>query len=39
MIARISQAASKALFQLRWMFMSPQDKYAFLWARTKRHHG
>ncbi len=39
MISRISQAASKALFQLRWMFMSPQDKYAFLWARTKRNHG
>lgn len=39
MIARISQAASKALFQLRWMFMSPQHRYAFLWARTKRHHG
>jgi hypothetical protein len=30
---------SKALFHLKWMFMSPQDRYAFLWARTKKHHG
>jgi hypothetical protein len=30
---------SKALFHIKWMFMSPQDRYAFLWARTKKHHG
>jgi hypothetical protein len=23
-------------FQLRWVFMSSQERYAYLWARTKK---
>jgi hypothetical protein len=26
----------KVLFRLRWMVMSQEKKYAYLWARTKR---
>jgi hypothetical protein len=39
MMTRISQATRKALLHFRWMFMSPENRYAYLWARTKRHHG
>jgi len=24
------------LFQLKWIFMSPEKKYLYLWNRTKR---
>jgi hypothetical protein len=27
---------NEMLFQIRWMFMSPEKKYLFLWNRTKR---
>ena len=23
-------------FHLRWLFLSPQERYAYLWARTKK---
>ena len=23
-------------FHLRWIFMSPHERYAYLWARTKK---
>jgi hypothetical protein len=26
----------KVLFRLRWVVMSPERRYACLWARTKR---
>ena len=26
------------IFQLRWTFMSPQKRYAYLWNRTKHSH-
>ena len=27
-------AIDRALFQLRWLFWSPQRRYAYLWNRT-----
>ena len=29
---------SKLLFQLRWLFMSPEKKYVYLWNRTESHY-
>jgi len=23
-------------FHLRWLFLSPQERYAYLWAKTKK---
>ncbi len=28
----------KTLFQLKWTFMSPQKRYAYLWNRRKHTH-
>jgi hemolysin-activating ACP:hemolysin acyltransferase len=28
----------KTVFHLKWAFMSPQKRYAYLWNRTKRTH-
>jgi hypothetical protein len=28
----------KTLFQLKWLFMSPQRRYVYLWNRTKHTH-
>ena len=28
----------QALFQLKWLFMSPRHRYAYLWQRTKNNH-
>jgi hypothetical protein len=27
--------AKSLLFHLRWLFMSEEERYAYLWARTK----
>jgi hypothetical protein len=26
---------NRALFQLRWLFMRPERRYAYLWNRTR----
>jgi hypothetical protein len=26
---------NRALFQVRWLFMGPQRRYAYLWNRTR----
>jgi len=36
--AKIAQHTRKILFQIRWLFMSPQTKYAYLWQRTRNSH-
>ena len=27
----------KTLFKVRWTFMPPEKRYAYLWARTKKN--
>ncbi len=27
---------NELLFQLKWIFMPPEKRYVYLWARTKR---
>ena len=28
----------QALFQFKWLLMSPRRRYAYLWQRTKNNH-
>jgi len=39
MATRIAKHYKKVLFQLRWLFMSPQQRYAYLWQQGKHHGG
>lgn len=29
---------SRVLFHLKWMFMSPERRYVYLWNRTEEHY-
>ena len=33
---RTANLTKKALFRVRWQFMAPDKRYAYLWARTKK---
>jgi hypothetical protein len=33
-MARILDYFSRGLFQLKWLFWTPTEKYAYLWDRT-----
>ena len=33
---RIIGCVKSFLFHLRWLLMSPHEKYAYLWAKTKK---
>jgi len=35
-LKRASKLARRLLFPLKWKFMTPEKKYAYLWARTLR---
>ena len=35
---RIIDLISQALFQMKWLFMSPHRRYVYLWQRTKTSH-
>ena len=37
--ARGLESGKRLLFRLRWVVMSPEQRYAYLWARTKRSSG
>ena len=34
----LSRQRKRALFHFRWLFMSPERRYAYLWNRTKHSH-
>lgn len=31
-----TEMAKKMVFRVKWAFMPPQKRYAYLWARTQR---
>ncbi len=31
----MKDAVNRILFQIRWLFMGPQKRYAYLWNRTR----
>jgi len=33
-MARISDYFNRTLFQIKWFFWTPTEKYAYLWNRT-----
>jgi hypothetical protein len=35
-MAELARAASRALFQLKWLFWTPEKRYVYLWNRTCR---
>jgi len=37
-MANISGFISRFLFQLRWVFMSQEKRYVYLWNRTESHY-
>ena len=33
---RTAQLTKKVLFSVKWQFMDPKKRYAYLWARTRK---